>query len=64
MSAISETYKCFHILKLFSILISFSFMQVKQNVFVCNKNGIYKLAHNLLNDLKPIRKFQKNQKTA
>ena len=40
MSAISETYKCYHnILKLFGILITFSFTQVKQNVFISNKNG-------------------------
>ena len=58
-SAISETYKCFHnILKLFGILTSFSFTKLNQYVFVCNKNDIYKLCHNLLNDLRPITKFQ------
>lgn len=59
MSAISETYKCYHnILKLFGILTSFSFTKLKQYVFVCNKNDIYRLCHNLLNDLRPITKFQ------
>ena len=37
--------------------------QMKQNMIINNKYGIYELPHELLNDLK-FRKYQQNLKTS
>ena len=41
--------------------LNFSFATMKRIAIICNKNGIYKLPHELPNDLRP-GAFQKNLK--
>ena len=41
-----------NILRLFHVLSTFYSPQIKLNVIISNKHGIYKLLHELLNDLR------------